>query len=206
MMYIFIIDEERWEIVDMEGVKENTYAISTWGQIKNIHTDQLLTPQVSNCGYMRIMLRTEDPKEHSRQHSIHKMVATAFVPNPDPENKTQVNHKNGNKKFNFYENLEWVSHAENLRHAVREKLHWQYVGEKHPNSKYTNKFVYFIDDLLQEGKALHEIYIAIRKNFPEYNWQSERAMKSFIGRIRRRDRYGKILNNRGSTTIERNID
>lgn len=204
MMYIFIIDEERWKIVDMEGVKKHTYIVSTWGRVRNMRTNQLLTPQVSNCGYIRVHL--VKPGGGTKMASVHRMVANAFVPNSDPEHKTQVNHKNGNKKFNFYENLEWASAKENLQHAVREKLHWQYVGEKHPNSKYTNEFVFYIDDLLQEGKSLHEIYLAIRENFPEYNWQPERSMKSFIGRIRRRERYGKILNNRGSTTIERNID
>ena len=49
--------------------------------------------------------------------SVHRLVAMTFIPNPD--NKTTINHKNGNKQDNRVENLEWVSHRENIQHAYR---------------------------------------------------------------------------------------
>ena len=60
----------------------------------------------------------KNKKNHT--FTIHRLVAQAFLPNP--ENKEQVNHIDGNKLNNHLSNLEWTTKSENMLHAYQKNL------------------------------------------------------------------------------------
>ena len=64
-------------------------------------------------GYIRVHLRS---KLKDSMYAVHRIVAEAFIPNPD--RKETVNHKDFNKENNYVENLEWMTISENIKHAV----------------------------------------------------------------------------------------
>lgn len=95
---------------------KNKYYVSDTGLIKN-NKDKLLTPRPNKKGYLRVDLWKNNKKKHYR---VHRLVAMAFIPNP--QNKPQVNHKDGNKQNNCVDNLEWCTNEENRKHAIANGL------------------------------------------------------------------------------------
>ena len=98
---------EIWKQV--EGYED--YEVSSWGKVRNKTTHDILWQERHDKGYMRVNLMLQDKRHHLK---VHRLVAQAFVPNPD--RKPQVNHKDGNNRNNSFTNLEWVTDAENKAH------------------------------------------------------------------------------------------
>lgn len=89
------------------------YEVSSFGNVRR--RGRILKPK--NRRYLQVHLSL---KGVCKGHSIHRLVAEAFIPNPD--NKPQVNHIDGNKHNNHVSNLEWVSPSENIQHAIKNGL------------------------------------------------------------------------------------
>lgn len=91
------------------------YEISIWGNVyKN---GQKIKPSVkgTNHGRYELYLFVRLINGSTKQKFyVHRLVADAFIPNP--ENKREVNHIDGNPQNNSITNLEWVTHKENIDH------------------------------------------------------------------------------------------
>lgn len=79
------------------------------GKVKSfIRKEKILKLRTDKDGYLLVNLKNITFK-------VHRLVANAFIPNPN--NYTEVNHKNGNKQENFSNNLEWCTRSANNKHA-----------------------------------------------------------------------------------------
>lgn len=94
-----------------------------------------LKPSPDSSGYLQITFHIDNERKACR--GLHRLLAEHFIPNP--ENKPQVNHIDGDKTNNDISNLEWVTREENDKHAVEH--HLKCHGEDHKDAKLTEKDV-----------------------------------------------------------------
>ena len=110
---------------------EGLYVVSKSGIVKSVKRDKALNVVIDRYGYLTVHLCKNNIPRYVK---IHRIVAQAFIPNPD--NLPQVNHKDGNKLNNCVSNLEWCTPKQNMHHAESIGL----IGyKKELNSMYGKK-------------------------------------------------------------------
>lgn len=115
---------------------EQWYDVSEFGHLRTRRSTwkypkgRIVKPVVNNCGYVIYQLRDGKRVE---QWCAHKIVLLAFHGQP-PLEKTQGNHKDGNKSNNHFSNLEYVTPSENQTHAYKTGLNVPRAGEQHNNA------------------------------------------------------------------------
>ena len=124
---------------------------------------KVLTQKLNKFGYFEVALAKDGVM---KTHLVHRLVAKAFVPNPDK--LPQVNHKNGIKSDNRIENLEWCTKRENTIHAFKNNLSG------------------FGDDALgriMKYNALHNAYckVVISNGDETYEFDSTKSAAEFLG-------------------------
>ena len=122
---------------------ENLYQVSNLGRVKRLNSfvkckngkikkikERILKPQSYRNGYQFYSLCKNSI---SKGYTAHRLVALAFIPNP--KNKKEVNHINEDKTDNHVDNLQWMTHKENINHgtAIKRRVeNSNFKGENNP--------------------------------------------------------------------------
>ncbi len=120
------------------------YSVSNLGKVRNDKTNKILKSHINNHGYSYITLSFGNRNKVKKRY-VHRLVAYVFIPNPN--NKPQVNHKDGNKMNNNLENLEWCTQRENTIHAYKTGLYdinSHFSGINNVNSKLSEENIIYI--------------------------------------------------------------
>jgi len=101
-----------YEISNLGRVKSLSRVIERNDGNTRVTEDRIILPFLTKCGYHQIVLCKDGVR---KKHLIHRLVANAFIENPDK--LPIINHKDENKLNNRVDNLEWCSAYYNLRYG-----------------------------------------------------------------------------------------
>lgn len=154
------------------------YEISNFGNCRNIKTGRILKPIKMKIGYYQYSLsRTNEDNKRIQEHQYqHRLIAKYHIPNPD--NKTDIDHMDGNPSNNDINNLRWVSKSENMRNQkkTKNKKSSNYIGvyfckekQKWRSKIEVNKICKYIGTFITEEEAViaRNMYI-INHNLEEF--------------------------------------
>lgn len=154
----------------------SNYSVSNFGNIRNDITNKNLSTTTNRHRYLYINLSDENKKQKTK--CVHLLVAQTFLKNDDIINKTEINHKDRNSKNNHVDNLEWVSHSENVKHVIK-------TGRKISDNRIKCEII------SQDG--ISKIYDSQTQIAREHNM--EQSLLSYI----MRNKGGKFISNKDNT-------
>ena len=127
------MNDEMKQLVDIN----DCYFVDTKGNVYSNHGNGMKKLKVQRGFNDYLCVTLYSNKKHNT-YFVHRLIAKAFIPNP--KNKSQVNHRDGNKQNNCVDNLEWVTPRENTKHAYDNGLTHLKVGADSPNAIKINQY------------------------------------------------------------------
>jgi len=157
---------EKWK--DIKGY-EGIYQVSDKGNVKSLERivtekngktkklkERTLKPVINNNGYCELILHKNKKYKHYR---VHRLVAEAFIENPN--NYPIINHKDGNRRNNIKENIEWCTYKYNYNYDKKEKPCW-YKGKRIDQYDENMEYIKTYNSLYEIEKEYNVSRTAIR--------------------------------------------
>lgn len=132
----------------------DNYSISDEGQIRNDKSGRILKQHGAHSGYAQVTL---SKKGRIKTFYVHRLVMNTFKPNPKPNEYTDINHIDYNKSNNSLNNLEWCTHADNMKWGTA-PVNLNYIAEEIKDmvvlilNKYFTNFPDYTDKLGEKIK------------------------------------------------------
>lgn len=126
---------DNYEVSNMGRVRSVDRKVNSWNGGR-VSKGIILKTWINRYDYEMVTFQDTDTK---KSYGVHRLVALAFIPNPD--NKPEVNHEDGNKVNNNVENLTWATFSENRKHAFETGLQYGVKGQDNVNAKLTDEKV-----------------------------------------------------------------
>ena len=154
--YIQFLPNEYWRPItnmSVPNVVPGMYYISNCARVYSTHSNKILAQIISNTGYYRVNLRHIDGS--SRYHILHRILMIEFCAVPG-YTSLQINHIDGKKTNNDFNNLEWCTCQQNIQHAYDTGLKIKEHGEDCTYATITNKQAEQIAQLITTQKYSHK--------------------------------------------------
>ena len=130
--------------------------------VVNARTEKVLKQHPCKNGYLRVWATATDGARKS--FLIHRLVAMAHLDPVDNYRLYDVNHKDGNKANNRVDNLEWVTHAENMKHARANGLWKEENGGRKTSFKERDEYILAVTGVTRTKKEIMKIFGISRPN------------------------------------------
>lgn len=164
--------------ISLSNLGFSRYKVSNKGRFIN-EDNLIIKSSFTPDGYLGIKMVNDEGKRVTNRS--HRIVALAFIPNDDPINKVEVNHKDGNKENIEVSNLEWSTPSENQKHAYRNNLRTAAKGTKSKLATHSEEEVRNICICISKGMRTKDILVM----YPDTN-------RSWIDGIRFKRRWKEI--------------
>jgi len=169
--------KEVWKPIILDDIQER-YAISNFGKVIDLKNQKYMNWHDNGAGYMTVGL--QGPKSKVRVRYVHRLIAIAFLDNPDK--LPQVGHKDHTRANNFVDNLYWTTQKQNTADGIEAGR----INANRPkaNRKVTKEIICKIALLESLGYGVNEI--AMKMDFPRttissvFNGRSNSELFEFV--------------------------